>query len=456
MAKKFDIENERAIVVSALRNADARKRVVGSVDADDFLGPRYRIIFGAVSECERRGINPDLDAVAVLAEGEDYGGREFLGRLFELDPPANIEMHLERLRLDAARARVLSSEIPELKEMLGDRTVSHLDCGKKAAEIALSLRSPYQTRGDAAGEWIQDLDRRCAGELPFVSSGYDSLDEVLLEGFAKGNLSVLAGRTRNGKSTFVVDCVRRLLSGSVKPKVGVFALEIGRLRFLDKIISSATLIPTRNFRKHPEELTLDIRDEIRSVARKLVGTDDRLTVFDNPFFDLSDKGAWSNDAALERTEELLAEGNYDVTFWDLWQRSLSQIKPNDVETALVRVQHLARKYGTHFCIVHQISRKAEERKDKRPRLEDLKGSGGYEEAPDLIMLIHREKAYKPFMRHDDIEINIAKQRDDDAGMTMTAEFFPQVSRLENDKMVASEETGEKAAFRKDKDEETPF
>jgi replicative DNA helicase len=456
MTKQFDLENERAVVVAALKDSTARRRAVGSVEAEDFQGPRYRVIFHALVECERRDIDPDIDSIAVLAEGEDFGGLDFLRMLFDLDKPKNIEMHLERLRLDSARARVLDSDVREFTDLLRDRTVSHSDCQKKAADIAGALRAATPQRGDAAEEWIENLDERCAGELPFVSVGYESLDSVLIDGFAKGNLSVLAGRTGNGKSTFVVDCVRRLLTGPNKPRIGVFAMEIGRIRFLDKLFSSATLIPTRKLRKHPHELTLEERDEIRTVAKKMVGTDDRLVVLDNPFFNLSERGQWVNDEALDKTEELLAEGNYDITFWDLWQRSLSRITPNDVETAIYRVQHMARKYRTHFCMVHQIARRAEERKDKRPRRDDLKGSGGYEEAPDLMLLIHREKTYKPFMRHDDIEIRIGKQRDDDAGMTMVAEFFPQVSRLEDDKLAEPKEGGgsSKADFRKD--EETPF
>jgi len=103
--------------------------------------------------------------------------------------------------------------------------------------------------------------------------------------------------------------------------------------------------------------------------------------------------------------------------------------------ALVKVQHLVKMYDVHLCLVHQISRKAEERKDKRPELGDLKGSGGYEEVPDLIFLLHRPRAYKQFRKKDEIEITIGKQRDYESNITVVGDFYPMVSRIENTKRM---------------------
>lgn len=436
MTKPYDLENERAVIVACLLDPVSRRRAVGSVSPEDFQGMRYRAIFEAIVECERKGAEPDQDAIAVLADGADYGGLEFLQMLFGLTPTKNIELHLARLRRDSVRLQIRSQALPELTELLADRSIDHTECIKQTAEILNALRVTEGANLDPCKEWIDVLDARCAGGGHFVSSGYEPLDSEFVEGFAAGNVSLIAGRPSNGKSTFVTDMVRRLLAGIKKPKILAAPLEIGRLRFIDKLVSSATLVATNKLRKFPEELTLEERDLIRQSVHKLLATDDRLTVIDNPFFTLAKRsGKWDNDAALDKIEEILAEGNYDLTVWDLFQRSLSTITPNDVETALVRVQHMARRYGTHFVIVHQISRKVEERKDKHPRIEDLKGSGGYEEIPDLILLIHREKAYKKFMETDDIEINVGKQRDGPAGRTMIAEFYPEVSRLYNEKLT---------------------
>ena len=47
----YDLDNERAIIISALTDADCRRAVVGSVRPEDFLGERFRVIFRAIKSC---------------------------------------------------------------------------------------------------------------------------------------------------------------------------------------------------------------------------------------------------------------------------------------------------------------------------------------------------------------------------------------------------------------------
>jgi len=453
MSKQFDLENERAIVVACLKDPEARKKAVGAVSPEDFLGQRYRTIFEAVAECEKRSLTPDKAVIASLSDS-DYGGLEFLDMLFGMEPALNVGFHLERLRKDSSRAAAKSC-IEELDRMLSDRTVSHEECVKQAAEMNSTLRVTSSRRDRLAEKYLTDFDRRCTEGSMFVSTGYGSLDSVLVEGFSKGTVSIIAGRTGHGKTSFVCDMVRRMLAGRKKPKILVVANEIGRVRFIDKLSSSATLIKTEMFRKTPHELTLEERDEIRRVAKKLVGEDELLTVLDNPFFDLAEKaGRWGNEEALDKMEELIAEGGYEVVFWDLWLRGLLDTSPGAVEVGMVRMQQMSARYATHNGIVHQIGRKAEERKvkERRPRMTDLKGSGGLEEVPDLGLLLYRPKVYKPFMRDDVIEVGVGKQRDGAIGRTMLADFYPQICRLEKDRLAdVKEDDSERAEFKPDEE-----
>jgi len=428
MAVQFDLDNERAIVVAALRDFELRRMALGSVYPEDFLGERFRVIFRAIYECHRKGLEPDADAIAVHSEGEDYGGLDYLQRLFQLDTPKNLDFHLRQLKRDAARFKVRKAELPELDRMLSDKTVSHAECLQRLSEIHATLRVGMRQITSASETWSQDLDLRCSGEVRFQSCGYSEIDHGLIDGYSRGQVSVLAARTGNGKTTVVADTVRRLLSQKQKPRICVLPLEIGPVRFMDKLIASATMTPTIKLRKDAESLTLVERDEFKRVAKKMAGQDDRLVVLGNPFFAMKE---WNNRTAIDKLEEITAEGDFDLVVMDLFQRCLTDLRPAEIEQALVRVQHMAQQYQTHYCLVHQISRKAEERKGKRPELGDLKGSGGYEEIPDLIVLLHRPKAYKQFRRKDELEIHIAKQRDYANNLTYIGDFYPMISRIEN-------------------------
>lgn len=428
MATQFDLDNERAIVVAALRDSELRRMAIGSVCPEDFLGERFRVIFRAIRESHRKGWEPDADAIAVHSAGEDYGGLDYLHRLFQLDTPKNLEFHLRQLKRDAARYKVRKSDLPELDRMLSDKTISHAECMQRLSEIHASLRVGMGQITSASETWSHDLDLRCSGEVRFQSCGYSEIDRELIDGYSRGQVSVVAARTGNGKTTVVADTVRRLLSQDQKPRICVLPLEIGPVRFMDKIITSATMMPAIKLRKEAENLTLKERDELKQVAKKMAGQDDRLVVLDNPFFSLKD---WNNRTAINKLEGIAAEGDFDIIVMDLFQRCLTDLRPAEIEQALVRVQQLAQQYQTHFCLVHQISRRAEERKGKRPELGDLKGSGGYEEIPDLIVLLHRPKTYKQFRRKDELELHIAKQRDYSNNLTFIGDFYPMVSRIEN-------------------------
>lgn len=436
MAAPFDLENERTLIVAALKDSAARVAVKAALKHEDFLGERYRVLFSAIMECARLGLQPDPDAISVHSHGQDFGGLGFVAKLLELQPTANLGYHITRQRQDAARARARKTEIPELERLLGDKSIEHHECLKKLADLQRLLQVEAERTENPADRWCRRLDARCAGEVTFQSVGYESVNEHLLDGYAKKSVSLIAARTGNGKTTFVTDTVRRLLRENKKPRVCVLPLEIGEDRFLDKLVSSATCFPTEKVRKKPDEMLLAERDKLKATVRKLIGTDDRLEVMDNPFFKLPE---WTNETSLEEFERILAVGRFDIVFIDLFQRMLVDIRPASVEIALAKVQHLAKQYSVHLCLLHQINRRAEEREDKRPALIDLKGSGGYEEVPDLILLLHRPKAYKPFMRKDRLEILIAKQRDGMNQLTFEAEFKPAVCRLENDKRAVAAE-----------------
>ena len=445
MSTQFDLDNERAIIVSVLKDEDARRMAIGSIQPEDFLGERFQTIFAAIKECRRNDLIPDADAIAVHSDG-DFGGIDFIKRLMTFDVAKNLEYHLSRLKRDAGREEIRRIILPEFESMLTDRSIEHRECLVKANEIQQLLRMDSVSGIDSAKEWGDTLDKRCSGEVHFQSVGYPVLDKMMAYGFHVGQVSVIAGRTSNGKTTLVVDMIRRLLGHDEKPKIGVLPNEIGKERFIDKLVSSATMIPSRKFTKDAHELTLAEREDLKKVATKLVGVDDRLTVFDNQFVKLP---TWTNETALDRIEEILAEGGYGLLVMDLFQRCLVDTRPGAIEQALVRVQHMAQAYKVHLCLLHQISRKAEERKGKRPELSDLKGSGGYEEVPDVVMLLHRPKAYKHFRRKDEIEITLGKQRDGDSNITAIGEFYPSVSRVENvvmaDRSGREEETETKQA-----------
>jgi len=434
MKKKFDIVNEQIILSSMMQDEDIRRKMLGSFTAKDFLGRRHVVIFNAIKECVKDDLKITPQNIAMNSDG-DFGGVEYLKSLVKLEVADDLKVHIFRLKQDSTRVLALGS-LKTAEEVLSNRKHSFADCVNSSLDVYHVLKTAIAMTGTedkTCDEWLEVFDKRCAGEMPFVSSGYDALDSVLTDGLAPGKITIVAGRTRTGKSIFLADMVRRQLEQDECPRIGVLPLEGGRMDFMDLLVSNMTGISIEEVVKRPEDLSLRDRRKIKGTVRS-INDNENLVILENPFLELEN---WTNETAMDKMEEIVAEGGYDVFACDLWERSLPDVTQTKVTRAMIRQQYIFYRYNTHGVLAHQILRSAEDRsrdKGKRPSIIELKNSGIYEEISNLILLLHREKVYKPFMRKDLMEVNVAKQKRGEDGVVMVADFVPECCRLENDRI----------------------
>jgi len=435
MTKPFDVVNEQMVLAAAMCSQQAARRVLAMLSPEDMGGRKHRVILAAIDKCVRQDI-PLSPATVVAESSGDCGGVEYLKKiaLLDVDDP---DLYVARQRQSVAVDKAIEEmgKAVEFLEEGGD----YFECVKAALKPVEILRSVvlFKDGRSLSSEWLSEFE---AGTTEFRTTGYDSLDEILTDGFRKGHVTVVAGRPRAGKSMFVADMVRRQLEKEVKPRILVGAFEGGKDSFADLIVSSATKIEIEDLVKFPESLTDGARKRIKRVVKKMLGTDDRLTVIGNPFVALGEN--WNNATAIAKVEEILAEGSYDLAVFDLWERCLTVLDPQRIAAALIKMQVLAATYRTHVIIVQQLGRRVEDRtkiKSRRPSLVDLKNSGAYEEIANNVFLVHREKIYKRFVRDDLIEVIVAKQKRGQDGVAMVADFVPEICRLVNDRIVAIEE-----------------
>ena len=83
--------------------------------------------------------------------------------------------------------------------------------------------------------------------------------------------------------------------------------------------------------------------------------------------------------------------------------------------ALREFKRLAKELGVPVLCLAQLSR-AGDTGDRRPKLSDLRGSGGIEEVADTVLLLHRPDYHDPSDRPGLIEVEVAKARDGERGV----------------------------------------
>lgn len=91
------------------------------------------------------------------------------------------------------------------------------------------------------------------------------------------------------------------------------------------------------------------------------------------------------------------------------------------------LKNIAKDFNIPIVALSQISRKVEDRQNKRPQLADLRESGSIEQDTDLVLLLYRENYYKADSNND-LEINVAKNRSGSTGK-VTAPYQVNTGRI---------------------------
>lgn len=272
-------------------------------------------------------------------------------------------------------------------------------------------------------------------EMPFseaekvdtgIESGISELDKVI-EGFRPKELTIMSARPSVGKTDAILTIgknagLRHLKDKSKKRVIPVvFSLEMEtELLILKRLIPSMV-----GFNRGK---TKDLYNLLTPEQKKKWSSD--LGILAESGFEFFDKPG--QKVSEIRSKVRLLQNEYPECDLLVMIDYLSIIRPEqpgynrNLEIGQITndLKTMAKELGVHVIVLSQLSRKIEDRQDKRPMNSDLRESGEIEQIADVIIGLYREgyydeeineKAWQPF------EFCVTKNRNGGVG-TATAAY----------------------------------
>lgn len=425
----YTLADEVAALASCMLSQGALIRVTGVLAADDFSHPHHRAIYEAILELHVDG--EPVDGVTVrhhLGQSgrlDAAGGAALLASIIASDPvPANAGAYARAVR-ECSLQRRWTDLVRRWNADPGVEVRAEMD---QVSEALIELRD-WDSAADAnvhISEVLERVEERARrieenpGALLGVPTGLTDLD-AYTQGFQAPGVYTVGGRPAQGKSIFASEVARRASQRGYR--VLMFNLEMSSEQVVERIICAESGIPKQRIDRG--QLGAADWDKWARAAATLAECP--LEIEDNAL-ELGEIRS-RIDRAANSTEGV------DLVIIDYLQLiEMSRPSGNrqeDVSIISRAMKKLAKRNNLAIVQLSQVSRKVEDRADKRPQLADLRESGAIEQDSDVVGFVYRDEVYNPESPdRGTMEFIFAKNRSGPTG-TVRVAAMPHRFRLDD-------------------------
>ena len=426
---RCDEEAEEA-VIGAVMLDPACIAQIGFLRPEDFYFPKHGVVWSAMQQLALR--HEPIDTVTVCAELRamqrlnTVGGVQDVSRYQDL---AVTSAHVERYaRMVAELAVARRIEFAHFAGLAKARDpsvrVPDLAAFSIAAVTSASQRNhelkPVEMR-DVAIEAYESIEHTNDPEqVGGIPTGLHELDD-LIGAFYPQKFYIVAGRPAMGKSSFGVLAARAC--SAVGKRALFFSIEMPRTELFMRVACELAMLDSKKTRRRGamSQDEFDVLTEGMNKASKLlvhIDDDPRVTALtireramrfmaEHP----ADKDAPLGMIVVDYLQKLKAprDGRRD------------RGRENEVREATEELHAIGKELNVPMVALAQLNRDLEDRKDKRPELQDIRESGSIEQEADVVMFLYRDEYYdKQSLDRGIVEINVAKQRGGDTDVVPMA------------------------------------
>ena len=425
-----NIEAEKSVLGSVLLDKDALINVSGWLQPGHFYDDRHALIYQAILDLFDSGLPIDLVTISDRLKKKKIlskvGGRAYLTELASFVPTsAHAEEYANIVKENSTRRGLISSAA-QITNLSLDETIEISDVVDKSETLLFNVaQEGVKSNFVHVKELLKDAYERAAhakdsDDYSGISTGFRELD-VLLGGFQKSDLIILAARPSVGKTSLALDMMRNAALIE-KKNVAFFSLEMSNMQIMDRLLGMQSGIPFWEIR-----------------TNKL--NDEKVVKLANTMGELGDANIFIDDMAGQhinqvrtKARRLAIEQGVDIIFVDylqLMHGSSRESRTLEVSEVSQGLKNLAKELNIPVVALSQLSRAIEQRQGRRPQLSDLRESGSIEQDSDVVVFLDREETWNPETeKKGTADLFVAKHRNGPTGMVELA-FVKEIASFRN-------------------------
>lgn len=425
-----NIDAEKSVLGSILLDRDALIEVSGWLLPAHFYEDRHIKIYETILELFEGGLPIDLVTVSDRLKKKKLlskiGGRAYLTELASFVPTSAHANEYGNIVKETATRRGLISSSSEITKLAFDESLALPDVVDRAESLLFNVaQEGIQSNFVHIKELLKDAYERAShakesDDYSGISTGFKGVD-VLLGGFQKSDLIILAARPSVGKTALALDMMRHA-SLIEKKNVAFFSLEMSNMQIMDRLLGMQSGIPFWEIRtnKLTEEKVVKLANTMGELADA------------NVFID--DSPGQNINQIRTKARRLMLEQGVDIIFVDYLQLMHGNTKESralEVGEVSQGLKNLAKELNVPVIALSQLSRAIELRQNRRPQLSDLRESGSIEQDADVVMFLDREETWNPDTeKKGSAEVFLAKHRNGPTGVVELA-FIKEIASFRN-------------------------
>ena len=408
---------EQSVLGSMILDPETVITVAEILEAEDFYDKRYGLIFSAITGLEKEGKPIDIITIEnrIKEMNQPLGAIEMnvLGELvMAVSTSVNVAHHAEIVYKNSLLRKLIKvAEKISLNCYAGESNLEDILQLTEKEIFDLLQKRQVSDATDIKQVIISVIESieaasKSGGTVTGIPTGFHDLD-YKMAGLQNSDLILIAARPSMGKTAFALNIAEYV---TVKKNVttAIFSLEMSKEQLAKRILAMNSRVDSQKLR------TGDLSDrewgDIVDSARIIGETN--LVIDDTPGISITELRSKCRKLKLEKNLGLVMI-DYIQLMTGSKQTESRQQEISEISRSL---KALAREINAPIIALSQLSRRVEQRDDKRPMLSDLRESGAIEQDADVVMFIYRDEYYNKDTETPGVtEIIIGKQRNGPIG-----------------------------------------